>query len=75
MVSNIHTTTFNDTFREKNQGVQRPRMNESCLDPDLLQIDFKAASQLLDLWALEGNDESMIINYTYDQERTTNANI
>jgi len=50
MASNMHTLNFNETYREKVLGAQRPRLNESCIDPDLLHIDMQEVSKLVDLW-------------------------
>jgi hypothetical protein len=35
-------------------GVQRPRINESCMDPELLAMDLAEASKILDLWKMDG---------------------
>ena len=69
MMPNIHTMTFHETFREKVSGTQRPRINESCIDPDLLEFDFKEVTKIIDLWKVEGVDESLMANLTYDIER------
>ena len=34
-------------------------MNESCIDPDLFELDFKEAqSKVIDLWIMEGLEDS-----------------
>ena len=65
MMSNIHTMNFNETFRERAQGAQRPRINESCIDPDLLHFDVNEVSKIMDRWKLDTYDESHV-NMTMD---------
>ena len=69
MISNMHTMTFNETFREKRLGAQRPRLNESRIDPDLLNLDLKEVTKIIDRWKFDGVDESQLINMTQDMEK------
>ena len=53
--SSFHQPTHSLTYREIVGNVSRPRINESCLDPDLLDADGNKASNILKLWKSDAN--------------------
>ena len=69
MMSNIHTMGFNETFRERATGTQRPRMNESCIDPDLLHFNIQEVSRIIDMWKMDGIDETQLNQTINDGEK------
>lgn len=62
MPANVHTMGFNETFREKATGAQRARINESCIDPDMLNFNALEASKIIDKWKMDGFEESMALD-------------
>ena len=45
-----HGLNYKPIYRELKEGIQRPRLNESSIDPDLMDHDFLSRSRVVDRW-------------------------
>jgi hypothetical protein len=50
MHNDMHSMSFTQLYRERKQGISRPRLNESCVDPDILTYNKLEVSRMADLW-------------------------
>lgn len=72
MPANMHNMTFTELYREREQGAQRARMNESCIDPDLIHFTEAEVTKVIDRWKMDGVEESMMLNMTHDLDKWKN---